>query len=156
MTAKIIDGKEISEQILAEVASDITKLKARNVSPGLAVVLVGEDPASISYVSGKEKACARLGIMSEMHRMPATTTMDELLKAVDGLNKRPQIHGILVQSPLPNGLNEARIVEAIDPRKDVDGFHPLNIGRMMAGQDCLLPCTPAGIIEMLLRVSTPS
>jgi methylenetetrahydrofolate dehydrogenase (NADP+)/methenyltetrahydrofolate cyclohydrolase len=151
MTAKIIDGKEISEQILAEVASDITKLKARNVSPGLAVVLVGEDPASISYVSGKEKACARLGIMSEMHRMPATTTMDELLKAVDGLNKRPQIHGILVQSPLPNGLNEARIVEAIDPRKDVDGFHPLNIGRMMAGQDCLLPCTPAGIIEMLLR-----
>jgi len=151
MPAKIIDGKAISEQIMAEAALEIAGLKARKIAPGLAVVLVGEDPASISYVSGKEKACARLGIYSEMHRMPAATTMDELLDAVDGLNRRSEIHGLLVQSPLPSGLDEARVVEEIDPRKDVDGFHPINIGRMLAGQESLLPCTPAGIIEMLLR-----
>ena len=151
MPAKIIDGKAISEQILDEVAREVAVLKARNVVPGLAVVLVGEDPASISYVSGKEKACARLGMMSEMLRMPATTPMNELVKTVECLNMRPHIHGILVQSPLPDGLDEARVVEVIDPRKDVDGFHPTNIGRMIAGQDCLLPCTPAGIIELLMR-----
>ncbi|MFH0815755.1 MAG: tetrahydrofolate dehydrogenase/cyclohydrolase catalytic domain-containing protein [Methanobacteriota archaeon] len=151
MPATIIDGKSISEQIMAEVARDVAALKARNVTPGLAVIIVGDDPASLSYVSGKEKACARLGMQSEILRLPTTTQMAELLKAVDGLNRRPEIHGLLVQSPLPGGLDEGCVIEAIDPRKDVDGFHPLNIGRMLAGQDSLLPCTPAGIVEMLLR-----
>jgi len=151
MGAKLLEGKPVADQILAEAAAEVSRLKSKGTTPLLAVVMVGDDPASQSYVAGKQKACARLGILSETYRMPATVSMDELLDVVEGLNRRPQVHGILVQSPLPVGLDEARVVEAIDPSKDVDGFHPLNIGRMMAGRESLLPCTPAGIVELLLR-----
>jgi methylenetetrahydrofolate dehydrogenase (NADP+)/methenyltetrahydrofolate cyclohydrolase len=149
MSAKLLEGKPASEKILAEVAGKVAELKAGGIRPMLAVVLVGEDPASMSYVAGKERACARLGMLSETHRLPASAPIGEVLGLVAGLNVRRDVHGVLVQSPLPGGLDETAVVEAIDPRKDVDGFHPLNIGRMLAGRDALLPCTPSGIIELL-------
>jgi methylenetetrahydrofolate dehydrogenase (NADP+)/methenyltetrahydrofolate cyclohydrolase len=151
MSAKLLEGKSVSDKILAEAAEKVAQLKAEGVHPALSVVLVGDDPASQSYVAGKERACARVGVKSETYRLPAAAKMSEVLALVCELNACADVHGILVQSPLPPSLDERLVVEAIDPRKDVDGFHPVSIGRMMSGGDALLPCTPAGIVELLLH-----
>jgi methylenetetrahydrofolate dehydrogenase (NADP+)/methenyltetrahydrofolate cyclohydrolase len=141
MTARIIDGKQIAAQMREELKQKVAALKAKGVTPGLAVVLVGEDPASKSYVTAKEKACEEIGIYSSDNRIPATTTQAELLSIIDKFNKDPKIHGILVQLPLPKHINEDAVLLAIDPKKDVDGFHPVNVGRMVVGQEAYLPCT---------------
>ena len=151
MTAQIISGKEISAQIQDEMKIKVDDLKAKGVTPGLAVVLVGEDPASQVYVNMKGKACVKLGIHEDTNNLPADTTEEELLKLIDKLNNDPQYHGILVQLPLPDHINEAKVLMAIDPEKDVDGFHPVNVGRMLVGTECYLPCTPHGVQELLVR-----
>jgi len=152
MTAQIISGTEIAKQIREELKQEIVDLKDKhNLIPGLATVLVGEDPASQSYVSGKEKTSLALGIYSERHDLPAETTQEELLALIDRLNKDPKIHGILVQLPLPKHLKETEVLYAIDPKKDVDGFHPVNVGRLMIGEPDYLPCTPHGIQQLLIR-----
>jgi methylenetetrahydrofolate dehydrogenase (NADP+)/methenyltetrahydrofolate cyclohydrolase len=126
-------------------------LKSKGITPGLAVILVGEDPASKSYVTAKEKACEEIGIYSDDNRLPADTSEEDLLALVEKCNKNPKINGILVQLPLPEHINEDKVLLAIDPAKDVDGFHPVNVGRMVVGQDAYLPCTPHGIIQLLIR-----
>ena len=152
MTAQIISGTEIAKQIREELKQEIAELKDKyNVIPGLATVLVGEDPASQSYVSGKEKTSLALGIYSERLDLPAETTQEELLALIDRLNKDPKIHGILVQLPLPKHLNETEVLYAVDPKKDVDGFHPVNVGKLMIGEPDYLPCTPHGIQQLLIR-----
>lgn len=151
MTARIIDGKQIAAQMREELKQKVAALKAKGITPGLAVVLVGEDPASKSYVTAKEKACEEIGIYSSDNRIPATTTQAELLAIIDKFNKDPKIHGILVQLPLPKHINEDAVLLAIDPKKDVDGFHPVNVGRMVVGQEAYLPCTPHGVIQLLMR-----
>jgi methylenetetrahydrofolate dehydrogenase (NADP+)/methenyltetrahydrofolate cyclohydrolase len=157
MTAKIIDGKLIADQIKSELAEEISSLKAEHgLVPGLATVLVGEDPASHVYVNLKIKTCQKLGIESFHHGLPASTSHDELMKLVVGLNKDPQVNGILVQVPLPGQIDEAAILLAIDPKKDVDGFHPYNVGKMVVGQADFLPCTPAGIQQLLIRSGIPT
>jgi len=150
--AQIIDGKQIAEEIRREVRAGVELLlKERGVRPGLGVVLVGEDPASDSYVRSKGKACEALGMYSETRRLPASTTEGEVLMLVRAWNDDPRIHGILVQLPLPRHINEHRVIAAIDPRKDVDGLHPTNIGRLVIGMECFKPCTPAGVQELLVR-----
>lgn len=144
-----IDGKAVAARVRAQVAQDAAALKARGVQPGMAVVLVGDDPASKIYVSNKKKACAETGIYSEEHILPAETTQEELLALIERLNADEKIHGILVQSPLPKHLDEKLVVEHIDPRKDVDAFHAYNVGRIMIGDYTFLPCTPAGVIELI-------
>ncbi len=151
MAASIIDGKTIAQQIRGELTGEIAQLKARGVIPGLAVVLVGDDPASRSYVTAKEKACHEIGIYSADHRLPAATSQAELMALVRQLNGDPRIHGILVQLPLPKGLDESAVLLAIDPDKDIDGFHPINVGRMVIGEKAFLPCTPHGVIQLLVR-----
>ncbi len=151
MTASIIDGKIIAQQIRGELAQDIAQLKAHGIVPGLGVVLVGDDPASRSYVTAKEKACHEIGIFSDDHRLPASTTQADLMALVRRLNADPRIHGILVQLPLPKPLRESEVLLAIDPDKDVDGFHPVNVGRMVIGEKAFLPCTPHGVVQMLVR-----
>lgn len=151
MTAKIIDGKQVAAQMRAELKEKVAVLKTQGVMPGLAVILVGEDPASKSYVSAKEKACGDIGIYSDDNRLPADTSEADLLALVEKCNKDPKIHGILVQLPLPKHINEDKVLLAIDPAKDVDGFHPVNVGKMVVGQDAYLPCTPHGVIQLLLR-----
>jgi len=152
MTAKIINGSEIARQIREELKQEIAELKAKhNLVPGLATVLVGEDPASQVYVGQKEKTCLALGIYSERHDLATQTTQSELLVLVDKLNKDPKIHGILVQLPLPKHINETEVLDAINPRKDVDGFHPVNLGKLMIGEPDYLPCTPHGIQQLLIR-----
>jgi methylenetetrahydrofolate dehydrogenase (NADP+)/methenyltetrahydrofolate cyclohydrolase len=152
MTAKIISGREIAGQIREELKQEIAGLKAKhNVVPGLATVLVGEDPASQSYVGAKEKTSIELGIYSERIDRPEKTTQEELMALVDRLNKDPRIHGILVQLPLPKHLDETEVLYAIDPKKDVDGFHPVNVGKLMIGEPDYLPCTPHGIQQLLIR-----
>lgn len=151
MTARIIDGKQLAADMRAELKSQVEQLKAEGVVPGLAVVLVGEDPASKSYVTAKEKACGEIGIYSNDNRLPAETTQQQLMSLVDKLNNDPKIHGILVQLPLPKHLNENEVLLAINPDKDVDGFHPVNVGKMVVGEKGFLPCTPHGVIQMLLR-----
>ena len=147
---KIIDGKLLAANLRAEIAEGTAKLKAEKcVTPGLAVILVGENPASISYVTAKEKACAEAGMYSREIRMPATVSEDELLKTIDALNKDSAIHGILVQLPLPKGFDEKKVIDAIAPEKDVDGFTPVNVGKMLIGEECFLPCTPHGIIKLI-------
>lgn len=150
---KIIDGQKLSETIREELARESAAFTAATgVKPGLAVVLVGEDPASQVYVRMKGKAADRAGFSSRQITLPDTTPHDELLGVIDGLNADPEVHGILVQLPLPNQINTNEVLSAIDPRKDVDGFHPVNAGRLAIGDtDVLAPCTPAGVIEMLLR-----
>ena len=150
---QIISGKEISEEIRAELKDTVASLQAETgVVPGLAVVLVGADPASQMYVGMKNKAAAALGIHSKQLDLAEDTPEDELLGVIDGLNADPEIHGILVQLPLPDHIDEAKVIEAIDPLKDVDGFHPMSVGRLQTGSgDCFAPCTPAGVIEMLVR-----
>ncbi|MEH2934702.1 bifunctional methylenetetrahydrofolate dehydrogenase/methenyltetrahydrofolate cyclohydrolase FolD [Acutalibacter sp. JLR.KK004] len=147
--AVLIDGKAVSAKVKAQVAQETEELKAKGVCPGLAVVIVGDDPASRIYVNNKKKACAAAGIYSEEHALPGDTTQEELLDLIDTLNKREEIHGILVQSPLPKGLDEAAVVEKIDPQKDVDAFHAYNVGKIMQGKYTFLPCTPAGVIELI-------
>lgn len=144
-----IDGKAVSAKVREEVAKEVAALKEQGICPGLAVVIVGNDPASRIYVNNKKKACQATGIYSEEYALPAETTQEELLALVDKLNHKKDIHGILVQSPLPKGLDEEAVVEAIDPKKDVDAFHAYNVGKIMLGDYQFLPCTPAGIMELL-------
>ena len=151
MTAKIIDGKQVAAEMRAELKEKVAALKTQGVTPGLAVVLVGEDPASKSYVTAKERACEETGIFSDDNRLPAETTEEDLLALIGKLNTDPRINGILVQLPLPKHIDEDKILLAIDPAKDVDGFHPVNVGKMVVGQDAYLPCTPHGIIQLLVR-----
>lgn len=150
--AQIIDGKALAGQIREEITQQTQTLIAAGVTPGLAVVLVGEDPASRVYVTMKEKACAAAGIYSVEHKLPATTTEQELLELVERLNQDARIDGILVQLPLPEQINEANILEAISPAKDVDGFHPYNVGRLVTGTPLFKPCTPYGVMVMLQRI----
>ncbi len=152
MAAQIIDGKAIAQQVRDEVAAEVARLKEQGLVPGLTVVLVGDDPASQVYVSNKERTAQELGMNSTVHRLPATTTQAELEKLIDELNDDPSVHGILVQSPLPEGLDERAINLRIRPEKDVDGFHPINVGRLWLGEDCLVPCTPAGVMVMLEKM----
>ena len=152
MTAQIISGTEIAKQFREELKQEIAELKEKhNVVPGLVTVLVGADPASQVYVGAKEKTSKELGIYSERYDIPAETSQEELLALIDKLNKDPKIHGILVQLPLPKHLNEGEVLYAIDPKKDVDGFHPVNVGKLMIGEPDYLPCTPAGIQQLLIR-----
>jgi methylenetetrahydrofolate dehydrogenase (NADP+)/methenyltetrahydrofolate cyclohydrolase len=151
MPALIIDGSAIAEEIREELKSKIAELKSRGVTPGLAVVLVGEDPASQVYVRMKGKSCEELGLYSETIRLPAEYKEDALLKLIDDLNANPKIHGILVQLPLPDHINETKVLNRISPEKDVDGFHPVNVGRMLIGDPGFLPCTPHGVQELLVR-----
>ena len=146
-----IDGKAIAASVRAEVAEEVSKLKEQGITPGMAVVIVGDDPASRIYVNNKKKACAEVGIYSEEYALPADTTQEALTALVKELNGRKDINGILVQSPLPKGLDEKAVVETIDPNKDVDAFHAVNVGKIMIGDFDFLPCTPAGIIELLDR-----
>ena len=148
---KLIDGKHISALVRQAVAKEVMQLKSQGITPGMAVVIVGDDPASRIYVNNKKKACAEVGIYSEEYALPADTTQEALIALVQELNSRSDIHGILVQSPLPKGLDEKAVVETIDPRKDVDAFHAVNVGKIMIGDFHFLPCTPAGIIELLDR-----
>ncbi len=152
MSATIIDGKAIAATIKAEVKREAGQFtEARGIVPGLAFVLVGEHPSSQSYVRSKEKACEEMGFYSITERRPASVSQDEVLSVVGSLNRNPRIHGILVQLPLPEQIDEKKVIEAIDFRKDVDGFHPVNVGRLVIGEHCLRPCTPAGIQELLIR-----
>ncbi|MGZ7443896.1 bifunctional methylenetetrahydrofolate dehydrogenase/methenyltetrahydrofolate cyclohydrolase FolD [Paenibacillus sp. TH7-28] len=151
MSAPIINGKQVSQDIRASLREEVEELKKQGFTPGLAVVLVGEDPASQVYVRNKEKACQDLGYYSEVHRLPASTAQEELLALVDKLNRQNNIHGILVQLPLPKHIDEKAVIDAISVDKDVDGFHPVNVGNLVIGDDSLLPCTPAGVIELIKR-----
>jgi methylenetetrahydrofolate dehydrogenase (NADP+)/methenyltetrahydrofolate cyclohydrolase len=156
MTATIIDGKAIAQAIRGELKGEVASLKAsRGVQPGLATVLVGDDPASHVYVKTKRRACDEVGIAPFPYELPASTGQEDLVALIEDLNKNPEVHGILVQLPLPDNLDEALVLEAVDPAKDVDGFHPTNVGRLVAGTAVLLPCTPAGIIELLDRTGIP-
>ena len=146
---KLINGKAISDHVKQRVAAQTAELCSKGIQPGLAVILVGEDPASQIYVNSKERACTQVGFYSEKHTLPADTTMEELLSLVDKLNKDSKIDGILCQLPLPKHLDETAVIHAISPKKDVDAFHPANVGKIMIGDFDFLPCTPAGIMEML-------
>jgi len=149
--AELIDGKAIAADMRKEIAADTQALISQGVTPGLAVVLVGEDPASRVYVSMKEKACASAGIFSDEHKLPAETSEEDLLDLIGRLNADERIDGILVQLPLPDHIDEAKVLEAISPDKDVDGFHPYNVGRLVTGNPLFQPCTPYGVMKMLER-----
>ena len=150
MACKLIDGKELAKNLRGEIAAGVADLKAKGgVTPGLAVILVGENPASVSYVTAKEKACAEAGMYSREIRLPATISEQELLDEIARLNADSAIHGILVQLPLPKGFDEKKVIDAIAPEKDVDGFTPVNVGKMLIGETCFLPCTPHGIIKLI-------
>jgi methylenetetrahydrofolate dehydrogenase (NADP+)/methenyltetrahydrofolate cyclohydrolase len=155
MPARIIDGKKIAEEIKSELKARIDSYQSRGIIPGLAAVLVGQNPASRIYVNMKAKACQKLGIHSEVIEFPESTSQPELIGKIEELNHRDDIHGILVQSPLPKDLTEFEVNLKIDPQKDVDGFHPENIGRMLIGKPSFLPATPLGIIELLNRSGNP-
>ena len=147
--AEIIDGKAIATKLREEITSEAAELTARGVTPGLAVVLVGEDPASRVYVSMKEKACAACGLFSDEHKLPVETSEEQLLELIARLNADERIDGILVQLPLPKHIDEAKVLEAISPAKDVDGFHPYNVGRLVTGNPLFRPCTPYGVMKMI-------
>lgn len=147
---KLIDGKQLAQNLRGEIAAGVERLKAeKGVTPGLAVILVGDNPASVSYVTAKEKACAEAGMLSREIRLPAETTEADLVALVGELNDDPAIHGILVQLPVPKHISDKAVIDAIAPEKDVDGFTPVNVGRMMIGERCFLPCTPHGIIKLI-------
>ncbi|CAM3292162.1 MULTISPECIES: bifunctional methylenetetrahydrofolate dehydrogenase/methenyltetrahydrofolate cyclohydrolase FolD [Saccharibacillus] len=148
-TAQIISGKQVSDEIRQNLKTEVEALAAKGCVPGLAVVLVGEDPASQVYVRNKAKACEDLGYHSEVHRLESDTSEEDLLALVHKLNEQENINGILVQLPLPKHIEEKAVINAISPEKDVDGFHPINVGNLMIGDDSLLPCTPAGVIELI-------
>ena len=150
MRAQIIDGKKLAAETRAEIAAGVAALKAeKGVTPGLAVILVGDNTASVSYVTAKEKACREAGMYSREIRLPAETPEQVVVETVKALNADPAIHGILVQLPLPKGISEKKVVDAIAAEKDVDGFTPVNVGRMLIGEDCFLPCTPHGIVKLI-------
>ncbi|MFF2497610.1 bifunctional methylenetetrahydrofolate dehydrogenase/methenyltetrahydrofolate cyclohydrolase FolD [Peribacillus sp. NPDC058075] len=149
MSAQIINGKEIAESVRQEISKEVQHLRDKNIVPGLAVILVGDNQASQTYVRNKQKACEDLGMHSVLIKKPAELSQEELIQSIAELNQDDSIHGILVQLPLPGHIQEKAIIEAISPEKDVDGFHPINIGRMMTGQDAFLPCTPYGVMVML-------
>lgn len=151
MAAKILRGTETSAQIREELRVRVDRMRSRGVTPGLGVVLVGEDPASVSYVTAKAKGAAEVGITEETIRLPAATSEAEILDVVAGLNGDARFHGILVQLPLPRHVDPERIIERISPDKDVDAFHPVNVGRLLRGEPCPLPCTPHGVVQMLIR-----
>jgi methylenetetrahydrofolate dehydrogenase (NADP+)/methenyltetrahydrofolate cyclohydrolase len=151
MTARIISGTQVAEEIRAELTEKVKALKAKGITPGLAVVLVGEDPASISYVTGKAKASQEVGVHEETFRLPADTSEAEVLGLVERLNKDSQFHGILVQLPLPKHIDETKVTYAIMPEKDVDAFHPVNVGKLLIGEPDFLPCTPHGVQQLLMR-----
>ena len=146
-----IDGKAIAAALRGEIAAETAALKEKGITPGLAVILVGEDPASCTYVRNKQKACEEVGFHAEQINLPATTTQEELLAVVEGLNARADIHGILCQLPLPRGLDDSTVIAAISPDKDVDAFHAQNVGHIMIGDQRFLPCTPAGVMELIHR-----
>jgi methylenetetrahydrofolate dehydrogenase (NADP+)/methenyltetrahydrofolate cyclohydrolase len=157
MTAQIISGTEVAKAIRTELAKEVAELKEKhNLVPGLAVVLVGDNPASVSYVTAKSKACEEIGIKSIRHLLGADTTEKDLLKLLEELNNSDPVHGILVQLPLPKHINENKVLYAVNPNKDVDGFHPVNVGRLMIGEEVFPPCTPAGIQELIVRSGTPT
>ena len=151
MSAVVIDGKQISSEIRKEITVDVSELKKQGIQPGLAVVLVGDDPASHVYVKNKEKGCDETGIDSYKFERPADMKEEDLLSLIDELNKDAKINGILVQLPLPGHIDEHKVLMAIDPKKDVDGFHPINVGKLVVGNAKLIPCTPRGTIELLKR-----
>ncbi len=156
MTAAILDGKALAEQIRAEIAVEAKEfIAASGVTPCLAAVLVGEDPASQVYVRNKQKACEKAGLKSVMHRLAAETTTEQLLDLVEQLNADASVHGILIQLPLPKQINETAVLEAVNPAKDVDAFHPDNVGRIVQGRPRFLPCTPHGVQELLKRSGVP-
>ncbi len=152
MSAVIIDGKQIAADVRAEVAAEVCKLKEKGIHPCLAVILVGENPASVSYVTGKRKALAEVGMDDRSIQLPESTSQEDLLKLIDELNADSSVHGILVQLPLPKHIDEDKVIMAIAPEKDVDGFHPVNVGNMMIGRPGFLPCTPHGIIVLLQKM----
>lgn len=152
MSAVIIDGKAIAQEVRTGVAEKVKLLKEKGINPCLAVILVGENPASVSYVTGKRKALAEAGMVDRSVDLPESTSEEELLKIIDELNNDKSVHGILVQLPLPKHINEDKVIMAIDPKKDVDGFHPVNVGNMMIGRPGFLPCTPHGIIVLLKQM----
>ena len=152
MSAIIIDGKQVAADIRAEVAQKVAALKKNGKNACLAVILVGENPASVSYVTGKQKALAEVGMQDRSVHLPENTTEEDLLKLIEQLNNDDKVHGILVQLPLPKHINEDKVIMAISPEKDVDGFHPVNVGNMMIGRPGFLPCTPHGIIVLLQRM----
>ena len=157
MLGRLIDGGVLADRIKSEVAADVAALKARGVTPGLTVVLVGDDPASAVYVGSKERTCIELGMNGETIRLPATTTEEEVIAIVDRLNADPSVHGILVQMPLPKQIDADTIVRRIRPDKDVDGFHPVNVGKLLIGEhDGFVPCTPAGVLYMLKANQVPT
>jgi len=151
MTAKIISGTEVAAQIREELKERVNKLKEKGITPGLGVVLVGQDPASISYVTAKAKGAAEIGVHEETINLPADTPEEEVLKTVDKLNKDPKFHGVLVQLPLPKQVSTEKIINYISPEKDVDAFHPVNVGKLLRGEHCPLPCTPHGVVQLLVR-----
>lgn len=151
MSAVIIDGKQVAADVRAEVAQKVSELKQKGFAPCLAVILVGENPASVSYVTGKQKALAEVGMVDRSVHLPEATSEEELLKLIDQLNADDSVHGILVQLPLPKHINEEKVIMAISPEKDVDGFHPVSVGNLMIGRPGFLPCTPHGIIVLLKK-----
>ncbi|MBN2413503.1 bifunctional methylenetetrahydrofolate dehydrogenase/methenyltetrahydrofolate cyclohydrolase FolD [candidate division KSB1 bacterium] len=151
MSAKIIDGKIIAGEIYREIEAELQELKSKGITPNLTVVLVGDDPASQVYVGMKQKACEKHGLGSETICLPKETSEKELLQLVEKLNNDPAVHGILVQLPVPKHINSKKVIDAIKPEKDVDGLHPINRGRLAVGDNCFIPCTPAGVQQMLIR-----
>ena len=151
MAAKIIDGKQIAADMRAQLKAEVAGLAKKGIVPGLGVILVGDDPASKSYITAKQKACAEIGIYSDDNRLPENTSQKKLLSVINRLNIDPKIHGILLQLPLPEHINESEVLLAIDPAKDIDGFHPTNVGKMALGQKTYLPCTPHGVVQLLLK-----
>ena len=155
MTAKIISGSEVAKEIGTELTERVSKLKKQGVTPGLVMIRVGEDPASVSYVSGKEKASEEIGVWSQTIVLPESASEEELLSKVEEQNKAEHVDGILVQLPLPKHINADKVLNAIDPAKDVDGFHPVNVGKMLIGNPYFMPCTPHGAVELMIRSGNP-
>ena len=151
MTAKIIDGKQVAATMREELKAEVAQLREKGITPGLGVILVGEDPASQSYVSAKEKTCEEIGIYSDDNRLPADVSQDELIALVEEMNNNPKINGILVQLPLPKHIDESAVISTIIPEKDVDGFTPVNVGNLVIGEECFMPCTPHGVVRLLAR-----
>jgi len=155
MTAKIISGNEVAKEIRAELKERVTKLKERGITPGLVMIRVGEDPASVSYVSGKEKAAEEIGVWTQTIVLPENASEEQLLAKVEEMNKAEHVDGILVQLPLPKHINADKVLNLIDPAKDVDGFHPVNVGKMLIGDPYFMPCTPHGAVELMVRSGNP-
>jgi methylenetetrahydrofolate dehydrogenase (NADP+)/methenyltetrahydrofolate cyclohydrolase len=156
MAARIIDGKKVAEDVRAEIRAGTAALASRGIVPGLAVIIVGEDPASISYVTGKERACAENGLRSFEHHLPETVSQAELISTIRACNVDPDVHGVLVQLPLPEHIDENSVLAVINPDKDVDGITPASVGRLVLDYPCFLPCTPAGVVELIKRSGVPT